>query len=70
MRDTTERPEAVEAGTVMLLGTDENDIVKNSQNLIDNNNYYEGMSFSHNPYGDGKASERIMKIIYEKSKED
>ena len=70
MRDTTERPEAVEAGTVMLVGTDQNQIVKNSQKLIDDKTHYQGMSFSHNPYGDGKASERIMKIIYEKSKED
>ena len=70
MRDTTERPEAVEAGTVMLVGTDQNQIVKNSQKLIDDKNHYQSMSFSHNPYGDGKASERIMKIIYEKSKED
>ena len=70
MRDTTERPEAVEAGTVMLVGTDQNQIVKNSQKLIDDKTHYQSMSFSHNPYGDGKASERIKKIIYEKSKED
>ena len=70
MRDTTERPEAVEAGTVMLVGTDQNQIVKNSQKLIDDKTHYQSMSFSHNPYGDGKASERIMKIIYKKSKED
>ena len=70
MRDTTERPEAVEAGTVMLVGTDQNQIVKNSQKLIDDKTHYQSMSFSHNPYGDGKASERITKIFYEKSKED
>ena len=70
MRDTTERPEAVESGTVMLVGTDQNQIVKNSQKLIDDKTHYQSMAFSHNPYGDGKASERIMKIIYEKSKED
>ena len=63
MRDTTERPEAVEAGTVMLVGTDENDIVKNSQKLIDNNTHYESMSFSHNPYGDGTASEKITNLF-------
>ena len=63
MRDTTERPEAVEAGTVMLVGTDENDIVKNSQKLIDNNTHYESMSFSHNPYGDGTASEKITNVF-------
>ena len=70
MRDTTERPEAVEAGTVMLVGTDQNQIVKNSQKLIDDKTHYQSMSFSHNLYGDGKASERIMKIIYKISKED
>ena len=63
MRNTTERPEAVEAGTVMLVGTDENDIVKNSQKLIDNNTHYESMSFSHNPYGDGTASEKITNVF-------
>ena len=63
MRDTTERPEAVEAGTVMLVGTDENDIVMNSQKLIDNNTHYESMSFSHNPYGDGTASEKITNVF-------
>ena len=63
MRDTTERPEAVEAGTVMLVGTDENDIVMNSQKLIDNYTYYESISFSHNPYGDGNASEKISNIF-------
>jgi UDP-N-acetylglucosamine 2-epimerase (non-hydrolysing) len=68
MRDTTERPEAVEAGTVMLVGTDPHEIVKNSQKLIDNQIYYQSMAFSHNPYGDGKACERIIEIIYEKFK--
>ena len=68
MRDTTERPEAVEAGTVMLVGTDPHEIVKNSQKLINNKIYYQSMAFSHNPYGDGKACERIIEIIYEKFK--
>ena len=68
MRDTTERPEAVEAGTVMLVGTDPHEIVKNSQRLINNKIYYQSMAFSHNPYGDGKACERIIEIIYEKFK--
>ena len=63
MRDTTERPEAVEAGTVMLVGTNENDIVNNSQKLIDNNTHYESISFSHNPYGDGTASEKITNVF-------
>ena len=63
MRNTTERPEAVEAGTVMLVGTDENDIVNNSQKLIDDKTHYESMSFSHNPYGDGTASEKITNVF-------
>ena len=63
MRDTTERPEAVEAGTVMLVGTDQNQIVKNSQKLIDDKTHYESMSFSHNPYGDGTASEKITNVF-------
>ena len=63
MRDTTERPEAVEAGTVMLVGTDENDIVNNSQKLIDIKTHYQSMSFSHNPYGDGTASEKITNVF-------
>lgn len=60
MRDTTERPEAVEAGTVKLVGTDVNLIVESVSSLIDNTNEYEAMSFAHNPYGDGKACERII----------
>ena len=63
MRDTTERPEAVEAGTVMLVGTDQNQIVKNSQKLIDDKTHYQSMSFSHNPYGDGTASEKITNLF-------
>lgn len=63
MRDTTERPEAVEAGTVKLVGAVKESIVKASQLLIDNNNEYERMSKSHNPYGDGKASLHIVNIL-------
>ena len=63
MKDTTERPEAVEAGTVMLEGPDKNDIVKSSQKLIDNNTHYKSMSISHNLYGDGTASEKITNVF-------
>lgn len=63
MRDTTERPEAVEAGTVKLVGTDKNKIVKETQNLLDNEDEYLEMSKAHNPYGDGKASERIVSAL-------
>lgn len=63
MRETTERPEAVEAGTVILVGTDKNKIVSETQNLLDNLQRYESMSALHNPYGDGKASLRIIDFI-------
>ncbi|WP_438863399.1 non-hydrolyzing UDP-N-acetylglucosamine 2-epimerase [Neptunicella sp.] len=63
MRDTTERPEAVEAGTVKLVGTDYDCIVNEATQLLDNEAAYKEMSFAHNPYGDGKACERIAQII-------
>ena len=63
MRDTTERPEALEAGTVKLVGTDKQVIIKEAQRLLDNDEAYEKMSKAHNPYGDGKASERIVDFI-------
>lgn len=63
MRNTTERPEAVEAGTVKLVGTDANKIVSEASTLLNDKGAYEAMSFSHNPYGDGKACKRIADII-------
>jgi UDP-N-acetylglucosamine 2-epimerase (non-hydrolysing) len=63
MRDTTERPEAVETGTVILVGTDTNKIVKHTQELLDNSEVYQQMSSLHNPYGDGKACQRIIEFI-------
>ena len=63
MRDTTERPEAVIAGTVKLVGTDYCTILREVSLLIDNESYYEEMSRSVNPYGDGLASERIVDTI-------
>lgn len=63
MRNTTERPEAVEAGTVRLLGTDANVIRDAVQELIDDKELYQKMSQAHNPYGDGKASERILAFL-------
>lgn len=65
MRDTTERPEALEAGTVKLVGTDKELIIEEAQKLIDNKIEYEKMSKSHNPYGDGKACEKIVQFIKE-----
>ena len=63
MRDTTERPEAVEAGTVILVGTNTNTIIKEAQELLENSEKYKSMSSLHNPYGDGKACERIVEFM-------
>ncbi|GIT98468.1 non-hydrolyzing UDP-N-acetylglucosamine 2-epimerase [Sulfurovum sp. TSL1] len=63
MRDTTERPEAIEAGTVKLVGTHSQTIIDEAQKLLDDENEYERMSKAHNPYGDGKACERIVDFI-------
>ena len=65
MRDTTERPEAVDAGTVKLVGTDKNRIVSAVHELLTNPAEYQKMSRAHNPYGDGKACERIVNKIIE-----
>lgn len=62
-RDTTERLEAIEAGTVKLVGTNADRIVGEVQMLLDNPAVYERMACTHNPYGDGHASERITKIL-------
>ncbi len=63
MRDTTERPEGVAAGTAKLVGTDRDLIVKEANKLLDNEEYYDSMAKAHNPFGDGQASERIADII-------
>lgn len=63
MRDTTERPEAVEAGTVKLVGTNTEDIVNNINILLIDQSVYNRMSQAHNPYGDGKACERIIELL-------
>ena len=63
MRDTTERPEALEAGTVKLVGTDYDKIVGEVSRLIDDPLYYKTMSEAVNPYGDGKACERIVELL-------
>ena len=60
MRENTERPEAVEAGTVRLVGTKVDTIVSEAIRLLDNSDAYQEMSFSHNPYGDGQAVKRII----------
>ncbi|MCB0453609.1 MAG: UDP-N-acetylglucosamine 2-epimerase (non-hydrolyzing) [Aequorivita sp.] len=62
-RTTTERPEAVDEGTVLLVGTDRARIVAETEKLLNNTEYYNAMSLLHNPYGDGKTSERIVNFI-------
>lgn len=63
MRDTTERPEAVEAGTVILVGTNIKNIQDNVTRLLINETYYKKMSYAHNPYGDGNASQKIVNYL-------
>ena len=63
MRDTTERPEAVDAGTVLLVGTDTEKIIKETNKLLNNQEFYNSMSMLHNPYGDGTSCEKIVEFI-------
>ena len=63
MRDTTERPEAVQAATVLLVGTDEDLIVSKALDLLNNQDNFVKMSKLHNPFGDGLASKRIVDFI-------
>ena len=64
MREKTERPEAVAAGTVKLVGTDEKRILEEAEILLENAEIYNRMSRIHNPYGDGRASTRIADVIH------
>jgi len=63
MRDTTERPEGVEAGTAKLVGTDKKMIVEEANRLLDDQDYYASMATAHNPFGDGTSSEQISDLI-------
>lgn len=63
IRDTTERPEAVEAGTVKLVGTDAETIFRETSRLLDDVMAYQSMAFAHNPYGDGCAAKRIVDVL-------
>lgn len=65
LRDTTERPEGIKAGTLKLVGTDPEKVVKEMTRLLDDKEEYQRMSQAENPYGDGKSSERILKSISE-----
>ncbi len=68
LRDTTERPEGIDAGTLKLVGTDEETIYEEAKKLLSDKKEYEKMSHASNPYGDGHASERIVDAIIEKYK--
>ena len=68
MRDTTERPEAVEVGTVILVGTNKTKIVYEAQSLLNDEQRYRVMTELHNPYGDGKACSRITQFMRDKVK--
>ena len=63
MRETTERPEGVEAGTARLVGTDAERIVAETSRLLDDNEAYAAMARAHNPFGDGKAATRIVELL-------
>jgi UDP-N-acetylglucosamine 2-epimerase (non-hydrolysing) len=63
MRETTERPEGVTAGTARLVGTDVGTIVSEIFNLLDNKTDYDAMARAHNPFGDGQACARIVNIL-------
>ena len=69
MRETTERPEGVTAGTAKLIGTDKNRIVSEIFTLLDDDTAYSTMARAHNPFGDGKASQRIAEIIWNVSRQ-
>lgn len=63
MRDTTERPEALKAGTVKLVGTDKEKIIHEIQLLLDSDIHYNAMSKAHNPYGNGDSCAKIVKFM-------
>ena len=63
MRETTERPEAVAAGTAKLVGTDTQKIIFEVSKLLDDEQHYQAMARASNPYGDGKAAQKIVQIL-------
>jgi UDP-N-acetylglucosamine 2-epimerase (non-hydrolysing) len=63
MRDSTERPEALDAGTVKLVGTNHDLIVREVSRLLEDQSYYDEMSHAVNPYGDGKTCDRIVRAL-------
>jgi len=68
MRKVTERPEAFEAGLAKIAGTDREKIIQESENLLNNAELYQGMTGNDNPYGDGKAADRIVHALMRWSK--
>jgi UDP-N-acetylglucosamine 2-epimerase (non-hydrolysing) len=66
LRDTTERPEGIDAGTLKLVGTDEKKVYEETKRLLEDKDEYEKMSHASNPYGDGHASKRIVDAIIKK----
>ena len=68
LRNTTERPEGVEAGTLELVGTEEEDVYTAAKELLENEVKYNKMAQANNPYGDGKASKRIVDSVLRKIK--
>lgn len=70
MRETTERPEAVDVGTVKLVGTDRDKIIAETLRLLDDGEAYRAMSMAHNPYGDGQAATRIIETLKMAKKRD
>jgi UDP-N-acetylglucosamine 2-epimerase (non-hydrolysing) len=68
MRDASERPEAIQAGTVLLVGSDKDRIVREATSILEDRERYDHMSKAHNPYGDGNASKRIVQFILDKEK--
>lgn len=66
LREVTERPEAVAAGTVILVGSDKSAIIENISKLLEDEHFYSQMAIAHNPYGDGNASRRILEMLKQK----
>ena len=70
LRDTTERPEGITAGTAKLIGTDKHRIILEVFNLLDDDAAYAAMARAHNPFGDGYASDRIAEIVWNARRQD
>ncbi|MBS1240231.1 MAG: UDP-N-acetylglucosamine 2-epimerase (non-hydrolyzing) [Proteobacteria bacterium] len=67
MRETTERPEGIEAGTAKLVGTDADTIVSETFRLLDDETAYAAMARAHNPFGDGRSAARIVELLAQRA---